>query len=153
MKKFIYMSLFLFSCMAGSPDFSSNGLNLRLLGLLESMGVISISSSTQGEQTLTGYLKDEDGNAIVNATLSVQSESSSVVRASTTTKTDSEGKFTLSFKIGSYKVTVQSSAGSNLGIYSVSATNPNIQPVLTVQSGNLTLTVNTRLPPKKRTVN
>ena len=137
------MSLFLFSCMAGSPDFSSNGLNLRLLGLLESMGVISISSSTQGEQTLTGYLKDEDGNAIANATLSVQSESSSFVRASTTTKTDSEGKFTLSFKVGSYKVSVQSSAGSNLGIYSVSATNPNIQPVLTVQSGNLTLTVNT----------
>ncbi len=142
MKILIWVILLLGSCMAGVSDFSSNGLNLRLLGLLESMGVISISSSSQGEQTLSGFLKDEDGNAIANATLSLQSETSSVVRASTTTKTDSEGKFSLSFKVGSYKVTVQSSSGSSLGVYSVSATSPTVQPTLTLQSGNLSLTVN-----------
>ena len=130
------------SCMAGGSDFKSNGLLLRLMGLMESMGTISTSS--QGDQTLTGYLKDEDGNAIANATLTVQSDSSSALRASTTntTTTDSEGKFSLTFKIGSYKVTVKSSAGSSLGIYSVSATSPNIQPTLTAQSGNLSLTIN-----------
>jgi len=142
MKKLILMGLLLGSCMAGGSDFQSNGLLLRLMGLMESMGIGTASS--QGDQTLTGYLKDEDGNAIANATLTVQSESSSALRASTTntTTTDSEGRFSLTFKTGSYKVSVKSSAGSSLGIYSVSATNPNIQPILTVQSGNLTLTIN-----------
>jgi hypothetical protein len=138
MKKIIFGCLLLGSCMAGNGDFQSSGLLVRLLGLLESVGANSIETLT-----LSGYLKDENGNPIANATMGVEDNSSASIKQTltTSTKTDSDGRYTLTLKVGSFTIRVTDSSGGSLGTFSILASSTTIDPVISVSEGNFVVTV------------
>jgi hypothetical protein len=138
MKKIIFGCLLLGSCMAGSGDFQSNGLLLRLLGILESVG-----SNRFETLTLSGYLKDENGNPIANATMGVENTSSDSKKEAltTSTKTDLDGRYTLTLKVGSFTIRVTDSSGTSLGTFSVQASSTTTDPVISVSAGSFVVTV------------
>jgi hypothetical protein len=139
--KGIYILVFLLgSCMAGGSDFKSNGVLLRLMGLIESMGT---GISTAETLTLSGYLKDENGNAIANASLGVEGSSSTNLQktVTTATKTDSEGRYSLTLKVGTYSIRVTNSSGASLGTFTVQASSKDKDPIVTVPLGSFVVTV------------
>ncbi len=143
MKKIIFGCLLLGSCMAGSGDFQSNGLLLRLLGILESVGVGSVATSNFETLTLSGYLKDENGNPIANATMNIVQSTSGSRKDTVTTsvKTDIDGRYTLTLKVGTFTVQVTSSGGASLGSFSVVATSATSNPTLELISGSFIVTI------------
>ena len=126
--------------MAGGSDFKSNGVLLRLMGLIESMGT---GISTAETLTLSGYLKDENGNAIANASLGVEGSSSTNLQktVTTATKTDSEGRYSLTLKVGTYSIRVTNSSGASLGTFTVQASSKDKDPIVTVPLGSFVVTV------------
>jgi len=131
--------------MAGGSDFKSNGLLLRLMGLMESLGTGRGTTGDISTETLTlsGYLKDENGNAIANATLGVEANTSANLRetVTTVTKTDSDGRYTLTLKIGTFTIRVTNSSGTSLGTFSVQASSKDKDPIITISSGTFVVTI------------
>ena len=124
--------------MLDSSQFNSGMGNLiRLLGLTEAVG------NTQDLFDLSGTLLDENGNPIANATLNVSQSTPTTIRsiATSTTKTDSEGRFNLRLKIGIFNIQVSNSTGASLGNILITATSLNTTPTVSVVSGNFIVTI------------
>ncbi len=142
MKKILILVIFITGC-APMGDLKKGGAMEYLTGLV--IGSLRGGSSTEATFQIQGTLKDNSGNPIANATLSLSVSQNILSReaVTTSTKTDSSGNYTLNLRIGTFSVKVTNSSGIDIDSFQLKATSTIAKPEVVVTSGSISVVVTT----------
>jgi hypothetical protein len=118
-------------------------LSQIIRGTLNTLGVSGLIGPTEANARVYGIVRDSFGNPLPNARLDITivATTSMLGRATiqSSTVTDSQGIFNVNLRTGSFKVSVTSQNGQDMGIFRVSINSTTDKPQITMESSAITV--------------